>query len=134
MDRGPFKGPYEGPSVPLLLKAISLNVPQIYIMAINGHVPRDMVQCLLAFINCCYIVCRNAITARDITCFEEFLANFHCLQEIFITEGIRKSISLPWQHALMHYTNAIELFGSPNGTCSSQTEAKHIPVVKEPWQ
>jgi hypothetical protein len=26
------------------------------------------------------------------------------------------------------------MFGSPNGTFSSQTEAKHIQVVKEPWQ
>jgi hypothetical protein len=134
MDRGPFKGPYEGPSVLHLPKAISLNVPQIYIAAINGHVPRDMVQCLSAFINCCYIVRRNAIAARDIARFEEFLADFHRLREVFITEGVRKSISLPRQHALMHYTNAIELFGSPNGTCSSQTEAKHIPVVKEPWR
>jgi hypothetical protein len=34
----------------------------------------------------------------------------------------------------MHYANSIEMFGSPNGTCSSQTEAKHIQVVKEPWR
>jgi hypothetical protein len=35
---------------------------------------------------------------------------------------------------LMHYPNAIELWGSPNGTCTSQTEAKHIPAVKKPWR
>ena len=34
----------------------------------------------------------------------------------------------------MHYPNAIELFGSPNGTCTSQTEAKHKDAVKEPWR
>jgi hypothetical protein len=34
----------------------------------------------------------------------------------------------------MHYADSIEKFGSPNGTCSSQMEAKHIPVVKEPWR
>ena len=34
----------------------------------------------------------------------------------------------------MHYPNAIELWGSPNGTCTSQTEAKHIPAVKKPWR
>ena len=26
------------------------------------------------------------------------------------------------------------LFGSPNGLCSSITEAKHIKAVKEPWR
>ena len=33
----------------------------------------------------------------------------------------------------MHYPNAIERFGSPNGTCTSQTEAKHKKAVKDPW-
>jgi hypothetical protein len=34
----------------------------------------------------------------------------------------------------MHYPNAIELWGSPNGICTSQTEAKHISAVKNPWR
>ncbi|KAF8240028.1 hypothetical protein L208DRAFT_995607, partial [Tricholoma matsutake] len=62
---------------------------------------------------------------------------FHQSHQVFITTGVQKDISLPRQHALIHYPNGIELFGSPNGTCSSQTEAKHIKVVilvKETWQ
>jgi hypothetical protein len=93
-----------------------------------------MVKCLSAFMNCCYIVRRNTITTSDVTRFRHHLADFHEFRKIFITTGVRKDISLPRQHALMHYPDAIELFGSPNGTCSSQTEAKHIPVVKKPWR
>jgi hypothetical protein len=93
-----------------------------------------MVQCLSAFMNCCYIVWRNAITTSDITSFRHYLAEFHQLRQIFITTGIWDDISLPRQHTLMHYPNAIERFGSPNGTCTSQTEAKHIKAVKEPWR
>jgi hypothetical protein len=93
-----------------------------------------MVQCLSAFLNCYYIVRRNAITTSDITAFQCYLADFHRLRQIFITTGVRKDFSLPRQHALMHYPNAIEQFGSPNGTCTSQTEAKHIGAVKEPWR
>jgi hypothetical protein len=66
--------------------------------------------------------------------FRQHLADFHKFQEIFITTGVCKDISLPWQHALMHYPDAIELFGSPNSTCSFQTESKHIPVVKNTWR
>ncbi len=33
----------------------------------------------------------------------------------------------------MHYPNAIELWGSSNSTCTSQTKVKHIPAVKKPW-
>jgi hypothetical protein len=83
--------------------------------------------------NCCYIVRRNAITTTDIVEFRRYLADFHEYHKVFITTGVCKNISLPRQHALMHYVDGIELFGSPNGMCSSQTEAKHIKAVKEPW-
>src|SRR5258707_5499637 len=92
-----------------------------------------MVQCLAAFMNCCYIVHRNVITTSDITRFRHHLTEFHQFQQIFIITGVWQDFSLPCQHALVHYPNAIELFGSPNGTCTSQTEVKHRPVVKQPW-
>ncbi len=95
------------------------NMGQIYIAAICGHVPQDMVQCLSVFMNYCYIVCCNAITTSNITHFQHHLADFHQFWQIFITTGARKDFSLPCQHALMHYPNAIELWGSPNGTCTS---------------
>ena len=92
-----------------------------------------MVQCLSAFMNCCYIVQHNMIDTSDIATFQQHLADFHRLQQVFITTGVRNDFSLPRQHALMHYPNAIEQFGSLNGTCTSQTEVKHIKAVKDPW-
>ena len=59
---------------------------------------------------------------------------FHELHDIFITLSVHSSISLPRQHALAHYYYSIQLFGSPNGLCSSITESKHIKAVKEPWR
>ena len=82
----------------------------------------------------CYIFRRNAITATSLKTAEALLKRFHDLRRIFITEGIRDSISLPRQHALPHYLTSIPLFGSPNGLCSSITESKHIKAVKEPWR
>ena len=82
----------------------------------------------------CYIVRRNAISASALERFRVRLAQFHELRKVFITSGIRKSISLPHQHALSHYFHSIQLFGSPNGLCSSITESKHIKAVKEPWR
>jgi hypothetical protein len=84
--------------------------------------------------NCCYIVRRNAITARDVTRYREELAHFHKLREVFIETGVRTTVELPRQHAMMHYADGIELFGSPNGICSSITESKHIKAIKEPWR
>ncbi len=63
------------------------------------------------------------------------LAEFHRLRPIFEEVGVRPDgFSLPRQHALVHYVRAIQLFGSPNGLCSSITESRHITAVKKPWR
>jgi len=35
---------------------------------------------------------------------------------------------------MVHYRMLIEMFGVPNGLCSSITESRHIKAVKEPWR
>ena len=86
------------------------------------------------FMELCYIFRRNVITNAALKTAETLLERFHELRLVFITEGVRSSISLPRQHALPHYLSSIPLFGSPNGLCSSITESKHIKAVKEPWR
>ena len=65
---------------------------------------------------------------------EDALQNFHKHQNIFKDAGVRKGFDLPWQHALVHYIELIQLFGAPNGLCTSITENSHIRFVKEPWR
>ncbi|RPD67827.1 hypothetical protein L226DRAFT_474341 [Lentinus tigrinus ALCF2SS1-7] len=63
------------------------------------------------------------------------LTYFHNLCQVFIETGVHlTSFNLPCQHVLVHYTDAIEKFGSPNALCSSITESKHIEAVKCTWQ
>jgi hypothetical protein len=95
-----------------------------------------MVKCLAAFLDFCYIARRNTITTDDLNELEDALARFHILREVFVgTAGVNGDyISLPHQHALLHYLRSIRLFASPNGLCSSITESKHIKAVKEPWR
>ncbi|KAF8140679.1 hypothetical protein K438DRAFT_1995789 [Mycena galopus ATCC 62051] len=107
---------------------------KIYLAAVAGYLPSDMMKCLSAFMEFCYLVRRNAISAPDLTKIQDALDRFHKYRQIFITCGIRVGISLPRQHSLKHYIRFIRLFGSPNGLCSSITESKHIKAVKEPWR
>ena len=109
---------------------------QVYLAAIAGHVPSEMVKCLSAFLDFCYIARRNALTTVDLEELKTALARFHLHQEVFVgTAGVHGDrISLPRQHSLVHYPRSIQLFGSPNGICSSITESKHIKAVKEPWR
>ena len=85
-----------------------------------------MVCCFSNFIEACYIARRNAISISSLDQLQACITRFHELCNIFITSRVRKSISLPHQHALVHYPMSIQLFGSPNGLCSSITESKHI--------
>ncbi|KAI0000684.1 hypothetical protein BJV74DRAFT_876933 [Russula compacta] len=109
---------------------------EVYLSAVAGHIPSEMVKCILAFLDFCYIAQRNALTNSDLEELQDALTHFHHDQEIFVgTAGVNgDQISLPRQHSLMYYLCSIQLFGSPNGLCSSIMESKHIKAVKEPWR
>ncbi|KAF8184554.1 hypothetical protein K438DRAFT_2160896, partial [Mycena galopus ATCC 62051] len=106
---------------------------KVYIAAIAGHVPPEMVKCLAAFMDFCYTARRDFLNSDALDQLQASLERFHLHRDVFIQMGVRVDISLPRQHSLVHYLRSIQLFGSPNGLCSSITESKHIKAVKEPW-
>ena len=94
-----------------------------------------MVRAISAFTEFCYLVRRSVITEDTLVAIDQALADFHREREIFRTVGVRPDgFSLPRQHSLKHYRQLIQMFGAPNGLCSSITENKHIKAVKEPWR
>ncbi|KAM6489110.1 hypothetical protein JOM56_015424 [Amanita muscaria] len=107
---------------------------KVYLSAIEGYVPNQMLRAIGAFLEFCYIARHDAITEKTLEDLEDALARFHRYRKVFQDEGIRAGFSLPRQHAASHYPEMIRLFGAPNGLCSSITEAKHIKAVKEPWR
>jgi hypothetical protein len=108
---------------------------QVYLPAIEGYVPSEMVQALRALMDFIYIARRDIIDANDLTVLDDALERFHNYRTIFQDCGIRPTgFNLPRQHSLIHYHILIQEFGAPNGLCSSITESKHIKAVKEPWR
>ncbi|KAG2116986.1 uncharacterized protein F5147DRAFT_742855 [Suillus discolor] len=95
---------------------------KVYIPAIEGHVPKEMVQALRALLDFIYIARRNIISSNSLDAMDDALKRFH------------RGFNLPRQHSLIHYHKLIQAFGAPNGLCSSITESKHIKAVKEPWR
>ena len=94
-----------------------------------------MVQCLAALLDFCYLARRARHTTNTLQDMQSALDRFHELRPVFEEVGVRPDgFSLPRQHALLHYIKSIQLFGSPNGLCSSITESKHIVAVKRPWR
>ncbi|KAI6146976.1 hypothetical protein EDD17DRAFT_1767457 [Pisolithus thermaeus] len=112
----------------------SKGLMKVYIAAIEGHVPKDVVRTFRAFLEFCYLVRRNVITEQTLTEIDDALSRFHRFREVFRNAGVIETFSLPRQHAMKHYPYLIHQFGAPNGLCSSITESKHVKAVKRPYR
>ncbi|KAJ6582258.1 hypothetical protein B0H19DRAFT_1207698 [Mycena capillaripes] len=108
---------------------------KVYLPAIEGHVPSQMLRAFSAFLDFCYLVRRNVIGEATLKAINGALARYHRERLIFEESGVcPNGFCLPRQHSLTHYHDLITQFGAPNGLCSSITESKHIKAVKEPWR
>ena len=106
----------------------------MYLPALKGYVPDDMICALQAFLDFCYLAHRDVLNTKSLAAMQDALDHFHKYQEIFQTWGICSSTNLPRQHSLMHFIQMIQAFGAPSGLCLSITESKHIKVVKKPYR
>ncbi|THG94213.1 hypothetical protein EW026_g7214 [Hermanssonia centrifuga] len=108
---------------------------KVYLPALAGHVPPQMLRALSAFMDFCYLVRRDVISEDNLKAIDVALDRFQRERIVFEESGVQTSgFSLPRQHSILHYRKNIQLFAAPNGLCSSITEAKHIKAVKEPWR
>jgi hypothetical protein len=107
---------------------------KVFIPMISGLVHPGIVRTISTFLEFCYLVRRSQIDESVLDQMDAATERFHEEHKIFIELGIRDDFLLPRQHSLKHYRSLIQMFGAPNGLCSSITESKHIKAVKEPWR
>ncbi|KAG1853645.1 hypothetical protein F4604DRAFT_1883373 [Suillus subluteus] len=104
---------------------------RVFLPAIEGHVPGDIVRAFRTLLEFCYLAWCDVVTEDTLNQMQDALHHFHRYRKIF--DLIVPTFSLPRQHSMVHYMDMIQLFGALNGLCSSITESKHIKAVKEPW-
>ncbi|KIK80717.1 hypothetical protein PAXRUDRAFT_15634 [Paxillus rubicundulus Ve08.2h10] len=91
---------------------------KVYLPAIEGYIPDDVMRTFRAFFEFCYTVRKDVITEKTLADLDDALSRFHQYHK----------------HSLVHYQSMIRTFGAPNGLCTSITESKHIKAVKQLWQ
>ncbi|KAG1819162.1 uncharacterized protein BJ212DRAFT_1446262 [Suillus subaureus] len=91
---------------------------KVYLPAIEGHVPQDIMHTFCTLLDFCYLVCCVIITEDTLLEINDALSHFHHYREIFKATGVIFHFSLPHQHSLTHY--------SQNILCFSITKNKHI--------
>ncbi|KAI6007589.1 hypothetical protein F5J12DRAFT_905493 [Pisolithus orientalis] len=106
---------------------------KVYLPAIEGHVPMEIVQTFHTLLEFTYLVHCNVLTEETLVAVQDTINRFHKYQEIFRQSGTIQTFSLLHQHAMKHYPDLIHLFGVPNRLCTSITKSKHINAVKDPY-
>ncbi|KAG1734352.1 hypothetical protein EDD22DRAFT_982466 [Suillus occidentalis] len=117
---------------------------KVYLPAIQGHVPTDVVRAFRTFLEFCYLVWHNVITESTLVQIQEVLNWFHQYREIFKTTDTKhiEAVKEPWRCS-SHYkalgqtllTNQhldklaavwvdFKSCGMLNGTCLSATLEK----------
>ncbi|KAF7292216.1 C2H2-type domain-containing protein [Mycena indigotica] len=108
---------------------------KVYLPALKGLVPPEIIQTLSSFLDFCYLVRRQDFDEDTLDSIDAAVSTFHKRREFFRTAGVRpEGFSLPRQHSILHYCWDIKRFGAPYGVCSSITESRHITAVKKPWR
>ena len=75
---------------------------QVYLPAIDGHVPERMVQTMCAFLEFCYIARRDIHDTHSLSALDNALQRFHQHCEIFRESGVcSKGFNLPRQHSYL---------------------------------
>ena len=75
---------------------------QVYLPAITGHVPPQMVCAISSFMEFCYLVRRSILDDKDLEAIDAAVAKFHqeCVAfNVIYPDGY----SLPRQHSIVHY-------------------------------
>ncbi|KAG2068102.1 hypothetical protein BDR04DRAFT_1129373 [Suillus decipiens] len=75
---------------------------KVYLLAIEGHVPQDVIHTFHVLLDFCYLVCRNIITEDSLLQIEDTLSHFHHYCKIFRTMGVNKHIKAvkePWRQS-----------------------------------
>ncbi|KAI0688790.1 hypothetical protein BC835DRAFT_1283994 [Cytidiella melzeri] len=73
-------------------------------------------------------------TATTLTALRMALESFHDNKDIFVDLGIRDGFNLPKLHSLMHYEDAVKLFGTTDNYSTETTERLHIDLAKDAYR
>jgi len=104
---------------------------QVYLPTIIDYVPDNIVMCIAAFLDACYIARRQDIDQQALDALKTASEKFWELQEVFRNTGVHpKSFMLPRQHVLFHYPRQIKDFGAPGGYVLQLLNHNTLPLLR----
>ena len=80
---------------------------KVFLPAIEGLVPVEMVRCVRAFLEFCYLVQCDFHDTKSLEATQEAPNQFHHYHNIFKDVGICDDFNLPQEHSFRHYIHLI---------------------------
>ena len=100
----------------------------------DGASPIPLIRATRAILDFLYLAQYPIHTSETLVTLEHALDDFHSNKYIFEILGIRSDFNIPKLHFLVHYPQAIKLFGTTDNYNTEATERLHIDYTKDAYQ
>jgi Plavaka transposase len=110
------------------------NMAKILLGCLIGCMPTQGIAAVTALLDFIYLAQYPAHDSETLGYLQDALDRFHNHREYFIKTGVRVDFNIPKFHSLLHYVEAIELFGTTDNYNTEMFERLHIDFAKHGWR
>lgn len=96
--------------------------------------PLPLIRAVRALLDFLYLAQYPLHTSETLRLLRKSLKLFDENKHIFIDIGIRNDFNIPKLHSLVHYADAIKLFGTTDNYNTEYTERLHIDLAKDAYR
>jgi len=110
------------------------NMAKILLGCLVGRMPERGIAAVTALLDFIQLAQYTAHDSFTLGYLQDALSRFHENREYFILTGVRDNFNIPKFHSLLHYIEAIELFGTTDNYNTEMFERLHIDFAKHGWR
>jgi Plavaka transposase len=110
------------------------NMAKILLGCLVGSIPSQGIAAITALLDFIYIAQYSAHDTTTLGYLQDALDRFHKNRSYFISTLVREHFNIPKFHSLLHYIEAIELFGTTDNYNTEMFECLHIDFAKHGWR
>jgi hypothetical protein len=110
------------------------NMAKILLGCLVGSIPSQGIAAVTALLDFIYIAQYPAHDSATLGYLQDALDRFHKNRTYFMSTLVRNHFNIPKFHSLLHYIEAIELFGTTDNYNTEMFERLHIDFAKHGWR
>lgn len=110
------------------------NMAKILLGCMHDLMPPEGNAAVKALLDFLYLAQYPTHDTQTLGYLRDSLAQFHAHKSYFVNIGVRDNLNLPKLHALCHYVESIENFGTTDNYNTEMFERLHIDFAKEGWR